>query len=159
MKILVVYDSVFGNTEKIARAIGAALGMPGDVETQSVNQVSAEKLGGLDLLVVGSPTRGFRPTEAVSKLLKALPKDQLAGIRVATFDTRIALETINSAIFRFIVDKSGYAAGKIANILKKKGGNLVAPPEGFIVTASEGPLKPGEIERAAEWARKIVAGK
>jgi flavodoxin len=151
-KVLVIYDSVFGNTERIARSIAAAL------ETQAilVGDVSIEQLRGLDLLVVGSPTRGFRPTEGVSKWLNSLPKSHLAGVSVAAFDTRIALETIDSSILRFVVDKGGYAAGTIAKALEKKGGRLAAPPEGFYVTGEQGPLKDGELERSAVWAGRLV---
>jgi hypothetical protein len=37
-----------------------------------------------------------------------------------------------------------------------KGGNLLAPPEGFVVLGVQGPLKDGELERAAGWAKGIV---
>ena len=33
---------------------------------------------------------------------------------------------------------------------------MVATPEGFIVTDTEGPLREGELERAAEWARGLL---
>jgi flavodoxin len=152
MTALVIYDSVFGNTEKIGLAIGAALSAP----TLPVGQAKPEQVGGLELLVVGSPTRGFRPTEAISKFLNELPKNYLAGVQVASFDTRIALETIDSSVFRFIVDKGGYAASTIAKLLEKKGGKLLAPGEGFIVMGEQGPLKEGELERAAEWAKQLI---
>ncbi len=64
MKALLIYDSVFGNTEKIARAIADGLAAQASVETLRPEQVDPEQLTGWDLLVVGSPTRGFRPTEA-----------------------------------------------------------------------------------------------
>jgi flavodoxin len=156
MKILVIYDSFFGNTEKIALELGAELAEKGEVDTLPVSQVTPERVQGLDLLIVGSPTRGFRPTEAISKFLNSLAKDQLDGLGVAAFDTRIALETIDSAVFRLVVDKGGYAASTIAKALKKKGGNLLAPPEGFLVTGEQGPLKDGELERAKEWARQLL---
>ncbi len=152
MKALIVYDSVFGNTEKIARSVAAALNAP----ALPVNQVQAETLRGLDVLIVGSPTRGFRPTEQVTKFLNALPREQLAGMKVAAFDTRIALETIGSKALRFMVDKGGYAANTIARALVKKGGKMDIPPAGFLVTGEEGPLKEGELERAADWARGIL---
>jgi hypothetical protein len=53
------------------------------------------------------------------------------------------------------VDKGGYAANTIASTLKKKGGQLLVPPEGFLVTGEQGPLKEGELERAARWAGQI----
>ena len=72
MSALVMYDSVFGNTEKIARAIADALGPHGSVEMLRAGEITPARLTGLDLLVVGSPTRGFRPTEAVANTLKGL---------------------------------------------------------------------------------------
>jgi hypothetical protein len=53
----------------------------------------------------------------------------------------------------------GYAAGRIANNLKKKGSTLIASPEGFFVTGGQGPLKEGELERAAAWAKGILESK
>jgi flavodoxin len=152
MNALVIYDSVFGNTEKIAQAIAAALG----TKAIPVSQADSGQLGDLDLLVIGSPTRGFRPTEGIAKLLNGLPKNHLADTCVAAFDTRITLETIDSKVFRFIVDKGGYAAGTIAKTLEKKGGQLVAQGEGFFVTGEQGPLKDGELERAAAWAGGLL---
>ena len=151
MKTLVIFDSVFGNTEKVAQAIAAALG----AQAIPVSQVEAGQLRGLDLLVIGSPTRGFRPTEGITKLFNGLSKNHLAGVRVAAFDTRIVLETIDSKALRFLVDKGGYAASTIAKTLEKKGGRLAAPAEGFFVTGEQGPLKEGELERAATWARNL----
>lgn len=153
-KVFVIYDSVFGNTEKIAQAIAAAL----STQAVPVSQADSGQLGGLDLLVVGSPTRGFRPTEDISKLLNGLPKNYLAGVRVAAFDTRIMLETIDSKALRFLVDKGGYAADTIAKMLVKKGGQLSAPGEGFYVSGEQGPLKDGELERAAGWIQKVKGG-
>ena len=160
MKALVVYDSVFGNTERIARAIGNALGRPEDVETLSVGNVRPEQLTGLKLLIVGSPTRGFRPTPATSNFLKGVPKNGLKGVKVAAFDTRLTVEAIKSSVFilRILVNIFGYAAKPIADRIEKKGGELVVPPEGFFVQGSEGPLIEGELERAAGWAKLIRAG-
>lgn len=152
MKTLVLYDSVFGNTEKIAQSIGAALG---EAPVCRVSQVTPEQLSSLTLLVAGSPTRAFRPTPATTSFLKGIPRDTLKGVRVAAFDTRIAVEDTNSWVLAIFVRIFGYAAAPIANLLKKKGGELLALPEGFYVKASEGPLKDGELERAAEWARQL----
>ena len=57
MKTLVVYDSVFGNTEKIAKAMAEAIGG----EAKQVASVQASDLDGVDVLLAGSPTRGFPP--------------------------------------------------------------------------------------------------
>jgi flavodoxin I len=159
MSILILYDSVFGNTEKIAQAIGAALSSQEKVETLRVSAVKPEQLAGLKLFIVGSPTRQFRPTAAMTSFLKGIPASGLKGVKTAAFDTRITqIKIEETAVLAFFVRIFGYAAGPMAKILLKKGGELVVPPEGFFVEGTEGPLKNGELERAADWARQIIAG-
>ena len=159
MKALIVYDSVFGNTGKVAQVIGEVIStnLQGQAQTLQVAKVTLAQLQGLQLLVVGSPTRGFRPTEAITKLLHELPKKQLTGVQVAAFDTRILLDTINSKALRFIVDKGGYTASTIAKAMEKKSGILIAEPEGFLVTGEQGPLKEGELDRAQAWANGFTS--
>jgi len=157
MKSLVIYDSVFGNTEKVAQAVGKALGTAKTSTAARVTEIEANQLEGLDVLIVASPTRGFRPTEDITKFLKGLPAGALKGVKVSAFDTRINPETIKSGVFRFIVKKGGYADKAIAKLLQEKGGELAVPTEGFFVIESEGPLAEGELERAVEWAKLIKA--
>jgi len=147
MKILIVYDSVSGNTEQIAQAIGNALGSQEDVEILRVSNVKPEQLTGLKLLIIGSPTHGGRPTPAIQDFLNKVSEPAIRGINVAAFDTRLSTRLVG--IF-------GYAAGRIADRLKRDGGTLIASPEGFFVKGKEGPLKEGELERAASWAKEIV---
>jgi len=148
MKVLIVYDSVYGNTEKIAKAIGGAI--IGEVKVLRVNEVNPSELETIGLLVVGSPTQGGRPTPAIRTLLNKVPEASLQGINVAAFDTRMSTKLV--AVF-------GYAAGRIAGNLKGKGGTLIAPPEGFFIKGIKGPLKEGELERAAGWAKGILESK
>jgi flavodoxin I len=143
MKALVVYDSTYGNTAEIAQAIGEAIGG----QVVRAGEVNPADLQGFDLLIVGSPTNGGHPTEKIHGLLQASPA--LEGVSVAAFDTRTA--TIWNRILPF-----GYAAPRIARSLEKSGGKLVAPPEGFVVLGIRGPLREGELERAAVWAKGLV---
>ena len=156
MKALVVYDSFFGNTEQIAQAIGKTLGSQEDAEVLRVGHVKPEQLTELGLLIVGSPTRAFRPTPAISNLLRRIPLNGLKGVKVAAFDTGISMSDA-PLVLRFFVRLFGYAAKPISDGLKKKGGELIIPPEGFFVKGSEGPLKEGELLRAADWAKQIMA--
>lgn len=156
MKALVVYDSVFGNTEKIAQAMGAVLLQHGDAEVVRVTQVSAGRLQGLDLLLVGSPTHQFKMTPATQEFLNSLAAGALNGVQVAGFDTRVVMGPALSVILRFFIKIFGYAAEPIAKQLLAKGGRQALPPEGFIVTGREGPLKDGETERAAAWAEQAA---
>jgi len=144
MKTLVVYDSVYGNTEKIARAIGEAIN--GEVEVVHANAVNPSGLDAYNLLVVGGPTHAGRATQAIKDFLKSVPASAISGTNVAAFDTRLTTRLVK--IF-------GFAAGRIASSLEKLGGRLVVPPEPFYVVGGEGPLREGEVERAAGWAREI----
>ena len=145
MKTLIVYDSVHGNTEKIARAIGDAL--TGEVKVLRAGEVDSSELETLDLLIVSSPTHAGRPTKPIQDFLYKAPAYFFQGTKVAAFDTRFS-----SKLARIF----GYAAGRIAGSLKRKGGTLIASPEGFFVEGTEGPLKEGEVERAAGWAKEII---
>jgi flavodoxin len=154
MKSLVIFDSVFGNTEKIARAI--ASGLPGEVEVVRVGDAKLDQLAGLDLLVIGSPTRGWQPTPATQTFIRSIPVNCVDGVRVAGFDTRVKPEDVNSMIGRLVLRIGSVAAVPIARTLKQKGGIEAASPEGFYVANTEGPLKDGEIERAAEWGKQLA---
>jgi len=150
MKALIVYDSVYGNTEKIARAIAEAITQPDEVKVLRAGEADPSELASIDLLIVGSPTHGGRPMPAVQEFLNKVTQPSLEGINVAAFDTRIQTK---------LVGVFGYAAGRIANNLKKKSGTLIASPEGFFVTGGKGPLKEGELERAAAWAKGMLESK
>jgi flavodoxin I len=138
MKALVVYDSTYGNTEKIAQAIGEAIGG----QVLQVDDVNPADLKAFDVLIVGSPTHGGLPTKGINNLLKA--SRRLDGINGAAFDTRTS-----KTIF-------GCAAPRIARSLERNGGQLLAPPESFLVRGVQGPLLEGELERAASWAKVII---
>jgi flavodoxin I len=148
MKTLVVYDSAYGNTRKIAESIGSAVS--GEVKVLPAGEVGPADLKSLDFLIAGSPTYGGRPTPAMIGFLDTIPQGALKGIGVAAFDTRLPSKWVK--IF-------GFAAGKIAGSLKSKGGTPAAPPEPFFVKGTQGPLLEGEPERAAAWAKELVTKK
>lgn len=156
MKVLIVFDSFFGNTEQVARAMGEALAAQGEVNVLRVGDVQPGHLTGLEVLIVGSPTRAFSPTPAIKTMVSGIPKQGLSGVKVAAFDTRISLDDVDSRILPPLVKLFGYAAEPIGRRLRKKGGEPAVAPEGFFVADSEGPLKEGELERAAAWARQVV---
>jgi flavodoxin I len=143
-RVLVVYDSIYGNTEKIARAIGEAIS--NDVSVIRVGGVKPSDLHGFDIVILGSPTHGGRPTKTMSEFMKRITGDDIKGVRVAVFDTRMPARWVG--LF-------GFAAGRIADDLRRKGAHITAEPEPFFVLGRDGPLKDGELERAAAWAKKI----
>lgn len=163
MKAMVIYDSQFGNTEQIARAIAGGLTLATtdapEVDVRQIGDARPDQLAGLDVLVVGSPTQRFSSTTAMRDFLKAIPKKALVGVSVAGFDTRLTEAELHAhgVMLGKLVDWFGYAAPRISEGLEKRGGQAAMPPEGFYVGGTEGPLLEGELERAADWARQISA--
>jgi flavodoxin len=143
MKILVVYDSKYGNTERVARSIATGLGTAHTVRVETA--ASAEEVDPtVDLMIVGGPTQAHGASPVMRQFLDHLPK--LPGTRVAAFDTRY--------------DKAswltGSASGRIVRTLKQHGGQPIAPAESFFVVHGEGPLADGEEDRAAAWGARLV---
>jgi flavodoxin I len=149
MKVLIVYDSVYGNTEKIARAIAEVITPSNEVKVLQAGEVNPSELEPIELLIVGSPTHAGGPTPPIQDLLNKVPKFT-QSINVAAFDTRS--QSKFARVF-------GNAARRIASNLERKGGVLIMSPEGFLVTGTKGPLKEGELERAAAWAKGILESK
>jgi len=159
LKTLIVYDSKFGNAEKIARAIGKSITPLGEVKVIRANETNISELSSVNFLIVGSPTRGGRPTSVVKDFVKKIPANALKNVGVTSFDTRLSYKDSNIGLRLLMRIGGGHANGRIANSLKDKGGHLAAEPEGFIVEHGNGPLRKGEIERADGWAKEIVGGK
>jgi len=163
MKALVIYESMFGNTEKVAMAIAVGLGEFVDVEVHDVREAPAEPDVDVGLTVVGGPTHAFSMTrertraDAVKQGARGgTPelglREWLAGVgtgsqanMLATFDTRVAK----------VRRLPGSAAKAAAKVARRRGWRLVARPESFYVTDVAGPLLPGELDRATTWARKL----
>lgn len=157
MPALVVFESFFGNTEMVARAIAEALGAPHTARARRVDELEPGDLEGVDLLVVGSATRAFRPSPGTQAWLKGLASGRLEGVRVAAFDTRMDVAKVGNPLLTFLARVFGYAAEPIAKGLARAGGVPVGAPAGFVVEDKEGPLRAGETDRARAWARTLQA--
>ena len=79
MQSLVIYDSMYGNTEKLAQAIGSGAG----ARVIRIGEVTQEHLVGLDALIVGSPTQIFQPSKAMKTFLNEMHRGALKGVKVA----------------------------------------------------------------------------
>lgn len=154
MKILVVYDSTYGNTEKLATAMAAEI----KGKAIQVSNIKNEELMKAELLIFGSPTHGGRPTDEMNLfLLNKLPDSGLENVRMATFDTRMGANE-HGLFLKWLMKTIGYAAEKMADVLKNKGVKSIEI-ESFIVEGKEGPLKEGEMERALKWVQRLARSK
>jgi len=153
MQTLVIYNSKFGNTEKVAQAIARGIGQVSEVRVTSTDEAMhvVETLASRpDLVLIGGPTQNHGPSAGLRAFVNALPVS-LRGIPSACFDTR----------YRGPILLMGSAGSAAAKALAKAGAEMVAAPESFFIVR-HGPmpqqtLEPGEIERAEAWGRAIAS--
>jgi flavodoxin I len=88
MKAIVFYDSTYGNTEQVAKAIGNAFGA-GEIGMFRVREANYNDIGSVPLLIIGSPTNGGRMTPDLKLFIEKIPDTFIKGKKVAAFDTRL----------------------------------------------------------------------
>ncbi len=160
MHAVVVYESFWGNTAAVARAIAEGIGP--DASAITTDEASPDVMSSADLVIVGAPVLGFRlptddiragllreygaPTPAdtshrsMRSWLDAVPAGKA---RVAAFETR----------FEF---SPGGSIGTITHELERAGYRLLSKGQKFLVTGKYGPLKDGELERARQWGAALA---
>ena len=151
MKTLVVYDSLYGNTKKIAEVVADTCKRYGEVRLEPAERPNSIELQDEDMVFVGSPTHNQNLSPIMKAQLENTPKQSLRGVKAAAFDTRYELP--NWLLWL----SAGTAANKLAAKLAKLGAKVIARPESFLIQRDqEGPLKEGELERAKAWAKTVL---
>ena len=156
MKAVVVYESHWGNTAEIARAVADGIGP--ETRVLTTEEASAEAVADADLLVVGAPVIAF-----------GLPSPRAEDSVAATADEAPTPPTmVNPPMFWWLADlpegtgeaaafethvrwTPGGATGAIERGLARKGYHLTADAGKFVVKGRYGPLREGELERARVW--------
>ncbi len=170
MRCLVVYESMYGNTMEVARAIASGTGTVLETELVEVGDAPSTLGSNIDLLIVGGPTHAFGMTrpgtrhdaqegkyaeEFTGEFVSTGPgiREWLGtlsapkGTSFAAFDTRVAKPHV-----------PGSAAAGAAKRLRKMKLRQAMDPESFWVEGATGPLSDGELERAERWGAKVAAG-
>lgn len=163
MRALVVYESLWGNTEKLARAIGAELEATMSVEIVD-SDAAPTVIEGVDLLVVGGPTHAFSMTRASTRAAagtdRSAPHIPKRGIR-EWLDALTSVTTpVPAAAFDTRVDSPrlpGSAAKAARQELRSHGFDTSAKARSFRVHGYEGPVLDGELDAARAWARELAA--
>jgi Flavodoxin len=169
MKSVIVYESMFGNTEHIARKIAQGLAPPGsDSLVKDVREVNPDELAGADLLVVGAPTHAFslsrQSTRDDAVRQGADPSRASLGVREWLDTLEVALPVAAErpcvAIFDTRVEKvrrlPGSAAKRGARVLRAHGFEVLGRPTSFYVADVKGPVTFGEFDRAREWGTQLL---
>jgi hypothetical protein len=172
MRALVIYESMYGNTRRIAEVIADGIGLGPDVAVLPVAEAQAAlaEHKDVELVVIGGPThaRGMsRPStrEAAVTNSSSYGRDLVIDPHAYGLGVRELLEEIGPLTCRAAAFDTrlrapawvfGRASRGIARRLADRGAELIAPPESFLVT-KRGHLVPGEVERARRWG--TVLGK
>lgn len=164
MRALVVYESMFGNTRRVAEAIGEGLRTRCATELVEVNDAPHEIAADVRLLVVGGPTHAFgmsRPKTRQDAMTQAGkdPASATVGVREWLESIARAAHDTGAAAFDTHIDKPvpGSAARAAEKRLRKLGFHNVTPAESFYVSGTPGPLVEGELERAREWGKVLAS--
>jgi hypothetical protein len=163
MKALVVYESMFGNTQAVAQAVAEGISTAATVELVEVGQAPRLVPDDISMIVVGAPTHAFslsrQRTRADARQQAEGPlvttgaglREWLLELRsarplpVAAFDTRIARPRV-----------PGSAARAAMRRLRRRGHQPISRPTSFYVTGTRGPLSNGELDRARAWGATLV---
>jgi len=160
MKAVVVYESLWGNTAAVARAIAAGMGE--GAAALSTSAAVGAAIEGADLIAAGAPLLGFTlPTEqmraGIAQTPPAGPAPDLSAPSMREWMAGLPSGSAGFAAFETRIWWSpGSAPKHIAAALTAKGYREIAAPEKFIVTGRTDPLKDGELDRARAWGAGLV---
>lgn len=166
MHAIVVFESHWGNTAEVARAIADGIGP--DAKALTTTEATPEIVAAADLVVAGAPVMAFglpsdamvqnagvdpkapRPADlehpSMRTWLETLPPVQggPAVRRAASFETKLWWSP-------------GGATGAIDKRLRRAGFRTIARGQKFVVEGAYGPLRAGELEHARAWGRELAA--
>jgi flavodoxin len=157
VKAVIAVDSVYGNTRLVAEALKAEVERAGH-EAELINLRKEFRVPSSgDMLFIGSPTRIGKMTGRAKKFVKKLDAKAWAGKTVVVFDTHAPLPEDpkeREKTMKYVVPG---AAGKLSELATERGLNVHSPPLRCSVSDMKGPLSPGMIEKAREYAQQVLS--
>ncbi len=178
MQVLVVYESMFGNTHAVADAVAQGLAGTHTVEVCAVEEAVATRVVEADAVVVGGPTHVHgmswsttRQTSVDEARARAAAAEEPLDEHLDEHATGEGLRTWFHHLPK-VVDRpgasfdtrthgptalTGSAARGIAHRLRHHGFDLLVEPESFLVEDMDGPLIAGELDRARQWGEALAA--
>ncbi|MGO1315488.1 MAG: flavodoxin family protein [Cellulomonadaceae bacterium] len=158
MKALIVTESYFGNTWKVAEAIADGLRSAG-AQAEVVDVGTDPDVDAVELLVVGAPTHNAGlplPATRAQALEKGGDPERI-GAR-EWLDALPRLVTCRTASFSTVTGPSaeaGTATEGIGRRLRDRKSDYEGA-EDFLVLGLKGPLADGELDRARAWGASLA---
>lgn len=162
MRAVVVYESLWGNTAAIARAIAEGIGP--EARAVSTAEATPALVADADLIVAGAPVLGFAlPTEAMRKSIETGPQYSSNPGDFSHPSMRSWLEALAPASGRGAAFETrvrgpfpGGSTKAIVAGLADAGREVISDGEKFIVKGRYGPLRDGELDRARAWGAQLA---
>jgi flavodoxin len=148
MKVLVAFDTKYGNTETVAKTIAEGIRSVEGIEVALINikKVDFKKLEGYDAILLGCPTHFGGPTRGAKKFIDKLGKTDLKGTKIAVFDTYIKED----------FEKSVKELEKRIDE-KTPGLQLLLPGLSIQVEDMKGPILENEFPKCREFGKQVAA--
>lgn len=161
MKAVVVYESLWGNTAAVARAIAEGIGP--ETKALTTDTASAETIAHADLIVVGAPILGFSlPTDQMRDSVARTETDAPTPPDLSHPSLRSWLDSLPTGRGRAAAFETRIwwsprgATGDIEGRLRRAGYRTIAKAQKFVVKDKYGPLREGELDRARQWGRELA---
>ncbi len=154
-KVLVVYESKYGNTKRVAETIIEGMKeIPGvEASLRERKDVNYKELPNCNAILIGSPNHMGNATHGILGFIGKVDKLKLAGKLVAVFDTyRGVYDRAKASQFQVAMKKMEKRLGEKAPTM-----NLVTPGLSIMVQGKEGPITEGELPKAKEFGAKFAA--
>ena len=146
-KAVIVYESKYGNTRRVAEAIAKGMREVSGTEAalRELKEVDIKELKDFDAIVVGSPNHIGTATQSVRKFIGEMGKLGLEGKVVAVFDT-------------YMGGDFKKAVKKMEKAIKEKVGGVKLPVPGLSIRVDKmkGPVTEGEMPGAREFGEKVA---
>jgi hypothetical protein len=170
MRAVVIYESMYGNTHRVAEAIADGLRSGADATVLALHDADAAALSDVDLVVVGGPTHvhgmsrastrksAIETAEKLGTTLELDPDAEGDGLR-EWFDSVASLPRLAGAFDTRMhgpVAFTGRASKGIAKRLRAHGSELIVEPQSFLVT-KENHLDDDEFQHARRWGASLLA--
>ena len=161
MKAVVVYESLWGNTAAVARAVAEGIGP--DVLALSTAEATGAAIAAVDLIVAGAPVLGFQlPSDRMRDSIASNPSGAPRPPDLSLPSMRSWLAALPAGRGVFATFETGFrwspggATSAIARSLEQAGYRPIVKSQRFVVRGKWGPLRDGELERAHRWGAELT---
>jgi flavorubredoxin len=146
-KVLIVYESKYGNTKRAAEAIIEGMKQVKEMEITlaSVKEVNLNKIADYHVILIGSPNHIGGPTRGVKGFIDKLSKLHLEGKMFGVFDTYMGRD------FEKAVKKMEEKISKKAPAMKR-----MVPGLSIKVQGLKGPILEEELQKCKVFGNKIA---